>query len=194
MKVLTLGTQNPDKLREIQRILLGIPLEVRPLADGAPEVDETEDTLEGNAALKAVAYAKWAGTWCLADDTGLEVAALGGAPGVRAARYAGDDASYADNRAKLLRELDGVAPADRGAVFACVMCLAAPSGDVRISVRGELPGVILEAERGSSGFGYDSLFAVDGVTMAEMDAEAKNSISHRGRALEAMRPHLLELL
>lgn len=196
MQTLVVGTRNPDKLREIEEILLGVPLRLRALPDDVPEAVEDGATLEANAELKARHYALHTGALCLADDTGLEVDALGGAPGIRTARFAGAAAGYADNRRALLEALRDVPPARRAARFRCVVALARPSGEVFARAEGRLEGAITGAERGASGFGYDPIFAAagDGRTLAEMRADEKNVLSHRARALEALRPRLLELL
>jgi len=196
VKTLTLGTKNRDKVREIRDILLRVPLELVPLPDSIPVAPEDAPTLEGNARLKAAHYAKLAGTWCIADDTGLVVDALAGAPGVYSARYAGPDASYADNRRKLLEALGGVRSTRRTARFVCVAALANPAGEILGTTEGVLEGTIIDHERGEGGFGYDPIFLpLEGeLTLAEISHEDKNASSHRARALEAMRPLLLELL
>ncbi len=196
MKILTLGTKNRDKVGEIESILLKVPVRLTPLPGEVRESPEDSDTLEGNAAQKASFYSNQTGTYCLSDDTGLEVDALGGAPGVNSARYAGPDATYADNRAKLLGALKGTPASRRTARFRCVVALANPAGEVVASADGILEGVILEDERGDAGFGYDSLFkpVEASATLAEMSAEEKNRLSHRARALLALRPRILELL
>lgn len=196
MKTLVLGTQNQHKLSEIREILLTVPLRLQPLPEGTPEVVEDAETLEGNAILKATAYAEHTATWCLADDTGLEVDALQGRPGVHSARYAGPEASDAENRQKLLAELEGVPHAQRRARFRCVVALTNPAGEVLATAEGTCEGAILTSERGASGFGYDALFLADsiGKTLAEITPEEKNRLSHRGAALEALKPRLLELL
>ena len=191
MKLLV-ATRNAGKLREVRARVGG--LEVLSLDDVSPmpEVEETEDTLEGNARLKARAAARASGLWTVADDSGLFVDALGGAPGVRSARYApGTDA---DRIRKLLREMDTVPDGRRGAAFRCVLALASPSGEVG-EARGECRGKILRVPRGSGGFGYDPVFLVPelGRTMAELTLEEKGRISHRARALEALAPELASL-
>lgn len=181
-----LATANADKAREIAAVLAEAGLEIVPRPGDVPEVDETETTLEGNARLKAEAIGRATGLPALADDTGLEVRALHGAPGVFSSRYSGPDAGYADNVAKLLRELRGVE--DRRARFRTVICLAHPDGAV-VLVDGAVDGTIAPEARGSNGFGYDPVFVPDGgggLTFAEMTAEAKNAVSHRGRALRAL--------
>lgn len=191
MKLL-LATRNAHKVRELADMLKGAALEVLPMPSELPEVDEDQPTLEGNAGKKAVSCAKASGQWSLADDTGLEVSALGGAPGVYSARYAGPGCSYADNNAKLLRELAG--KADRSAMFRTVMALASPAGEVTLA-EGRVPGRIAEAAEGGEGFGYDPVFVVEGTgrTYAQMSPAEKNGLSHRARALSAMLPHLKKL-
>lgn len=149
-----------------------------------PEVEEDGDTFQANARKKAVETSLRTGCWTLADDSGLEVDALGGAPGVRSARYAGEPVDYAANNAKLLRELGD--RSDRRARFRCVIALAEPGGEVR-TVEGRCEGSIARAEHGRNGFGYDPLFIPDGytVTFADMAGEQKNRISHRAAALRA---------
>ncbi len=181
-----LATANPHKAAEIAPLLSDFEVVPRPteLAD----IDETADTLEGNARLKAEAVAEFTGELAVADDTGLEVDALGGRPGVWSARYAGEDATYSDNVAKLLAELDGVGPARRGARFRTVVVARAPDGR-EIVAEGTVDGHIAIAARGDSGFGYDSIFVPDhgdGRTFAEMTTAEKGAISHRGRALRAL--------
>ncbi len=187
---LVLATANVDKAAEIAA-LVGGRFELVPRPADVAEVAETESTLEGNARLKAVALAKATGMAALADDTGLEVAALGGAPGVYAARYAGAHATYADNVEKLLRELEGVA--DRSARFRTVIAVAFPDGR-ELLAEGATDGVIAETPRGARGFGYDPVFIPldgDGRTFAEMSAAEKHAVSHRGRAVEAALDQLL---
>jgi len=192
-----LATFNRDKLRELSA-LLGLPgLSLRALCDvpGAVAPEESGATLCENALLKARAALALTGRPAIADDTGLEVDALGGRPGLHAARYAGPAATYADNRAKLLAELEEVEPALRSARFrcACVACL--PDGRELVA-EGVLEGRITLAPRGESGFGYDSLFEVGGLgrTMAEMSDDEKNALSHRARAVQALAAQLAEAL
>jgi XTP/dITP diphosphohydrolase len=158
----------------------------------APDVEETGDTLEDNARIKASALCDAYGLPAIADDTGLEVDALGGAPGVRSARYASERASYAENVAKLLRELDAVDDARRTARFVTVAMARFADGE-EIAVRGTVEGVITHDPRGDGGFGYDPVFRPvegDGRTFAEMTAEEKHALSHRGRALRALATRL----
>jgi XTP/dITP diphosphohydrolase len=196
MKLL-IGTTNPGKLRELQRLLAGLDLELVSLCDfpGAPEIEEDADTYEGNARKKAVTLARWSGLPTLADDSGLEVDALGGAPGVKSARYAGPEHDDAANRRKLLLALQGVAAADRTARFKAVIVVARPEG-ATIEAAGVCEGRVLTAERGTRGFGYDPLFLYepDGQTMAELADDRKGTISHRGRAAAVLRQRLGDFL
>ena len=184
---LVCASANPDKVVEIEELLVGIAqLEPRPTSMG--EVVEDADSLVGNARLKAQAVRAASGKAAVADDTGLEVDALDGAPGIYAARFAGDDATYADNRRKLLSELEGVRSDERTARFRTVVIVAWADGS-ELVVEGVCEGHIAEGETGDAGFGYDSIFIpVDGGgrSFAEMPAEEKNNISHRGRAFAAL--------
>ena len=176
------ASANPRKVEEIAR-LMPRRVELLPRPDGLGDVDETAPTLVGNAIIKAVEVANHAEAWAIADDTGLEVEALGGEPGVRSARYAGEPADDATNRAKLLAAMEGVT--DRRARFRTVVALVSWEGDIHY-VTGECTGTIATAERGSYGFGYDSVFVPDdgdGRTFAEMSAAEKDSVSHRSRAM-----------
>jgi XTP/dITP diphosphohydrolase len=216
-----LSTGNPDKAREISEIFVGLTGEplaawaitlgadtfgyafdhpehivatagALPVLVTAPDVEETGTTLEANARIKASALASAMNMLAIADDTGLEVDALEGAPGVYAARYAGPDATYADNVAKLLRELEGVYPTLRNARFATV-ALARWADGREIAVRGTVEGVIAAIPAGANGFGYDSVFVPvegDGRTFAQMSAGEKHAISHRGRAFSALATEL----
>ena len=184
MKLLV-ATRNRHKLDEIRQIfaLPGLELLAADELPGLPEdVVEDADTFEGNALKKARELCAASGLWTLADDSGLEVAALNNAPGVYSARYAGEPCSYPANNAKLLRALQGVA--DRRARFRCAIALRAPDGR-EWTVDGSCNGQIILEARGSNGFGYDPLFVPDGfgLTFAELDGETKNRISHRGHAL-----------
>jgi XTP/dITP diphosphohydrolase len=181
---LVVASKNPDKVAEIEAVLRQMGLVGR-IVRGVdwPDVEETGATLQENALLKASAVAGLVGLPALADDTGLEVDALGGAPGVHTARYAGPNASYQDNVRRLLSDLAGLS--GRTARFRTVMALAFPDGSF-IVADGTLEGRIVEEPRGSHGFGYDPVFAVDGRTLSELDADEKNAISHRGRALHAL--------
>jgi XTP/dITP diphosphohydrolase len=189
---LVCASANPKKVAEIAR-LLPQWVQLLPRPEHVGDVEETAPTLEGNAIIKAVEIANAAEEWAIADDTGLEVAALGGAPGVRSARFAGENATDAENRALLLEQLQGIA--DRSARFRTVVALVNSKGEMHF-VSGECVGLIAEVESGSSGFGYDSIFIPadgDGRTFAEMSADEKDAISHRGRAL-AQLPALLARL
>lgn len=179
------ASANPDKVAEIQALLVGI-VDLLPRPAAIPDVVEDADTLVGNARLKANAIVEATGFPAIADDTGLEVAALAGAPGVYTARYAGEGCSYADNREKMLREMIGAT--DRSAVFKTIALAVWPDG-TEVAVEGVCPGRITSEERGAAGFGYDAIFAPDegdGLTFSEMDASAKHAISHRGRAFRGL--------
>ncbi|MGE5483255.1 MAG: RdgB/HAM1 family non-canonical purine NTP pyrophosphatase [Bacteroidota bacterium] len=200
---LVLATGNKDKVTEIRELIedslpeLEVVTPQELVAEGRtppPEIDEDQSTLEGNAVKKARMVAEWSGLPALADDTGLLVDALGGQPGVRTARYAGPRATDAENRRKLLKEMEGIPEVERGARFRTVVAVAYSPEHVETAV-GELWGRILVAERGRWGFGYDSLFEVPelGKTLAELSVAEKNSISHRGRALRAALPLLIRL-
>jgi XTP/dITP diphosphohydrolase len=181
---LVVASKNPDKIREIEEVLgqTGLAGEIVRGLDW-PDVEETGATIEENAVLKARAVVAVVGLPVVADDTGLEVEALGGAPGVRTARYAGPLASYRDNVARLLREMAGVE--NRNATFRTTVALAMPDGS-ELVVEGSLNGVITTAPRGDGGFGYDPVFEVDGRTLAEMGLSEKSTLSHRARALQAL--------
>ena len=182
---LVIASNNANKVREIKAILAGKFSGIESMAEAGLmlDVEETGATFAENAALKAVAVAKAAGCWALADDSGICVDALGGAPGVYSARWSGEGDE--GNNDKLLRELYG--KADRTARYACVMALANPDG-LQASAEGICEGVIGFERRGSRGFGYDPLFIVDGYgrTMAELTDEEKNGLSHRRRALDGL--------
>lgn len=189
---LVCASANPKKVAELARMLPEW-VQLLPRPEHVGEVDESAPTLEGNAIIKAVEIANAAEEWAIADDTGLEVAALDGAPGVRSARFAGENATDAENRELLLQRLSGVN--DRVAKFRTVVALVNSKGEMHF-VSGECTGVIAESERGDSGFGYDSVFIpddADGRRFAEMTASEKDAISHRGRAL-AQLPELLARL
>jgi len=189
IKEVLLATRNSDKVRELTALLGDLGLRIRTLADfpTAPEVEEDGETCEANAQKKASEVAFLTGLPSVADDTGLEVDALGGRPGVFAARYAGEGATYEDNCRKLLKELNGVPPARRTARFVTVAALAMPGGHTRVAM-GTLVGVITEECVGSQGFGYDPVFFIPelGCTLAELTAQEKNRISHRAKAFRAM--------
>ena len=180
---LFVATHNAHKLREMSQMLPDLDV----VADDPASVEETAPDFAGNALIKVRAIAaRHPGDWCLADDSGLEVDALGGEPGVRSARYAGEPSDTAANNALLLRNLAGVA--DRRARFTCCCALVGPDGAEHV-VEGHCPGRIAERASGAAGFGYDPLFVPDGHSrsFAELSADEKNAISHRGRALAGVR-------
>lgn len=193
---LLLATRNRDKIAEITAALAGLDVELiaADAIPGLPEVEEDAATLQGNAIKKAATLTHHSGLLALADDTGLEVDALDGAPGVYSSRYSGENATYAENVAKLLLEMRGVAAEQRSARFRCVIAIA---GDGQVdTVEGVCEGRITEVASGSGGFGYDPVFLVPelGRTFAELSIEEKNRISHRGRALLLARVKLEEIL
>jgi XTP/dITP diphosphohydrolase len=191
---LLLASANQGKLRELRTILDGLPVELVGLSEAGlgdpPEVDETGDTFLDNALLKARAYAAWSGLAAVADDSGLEVDALGGAPGVRSARYAGPGAGDQANLDKLLAALAGVPPERRTARFRCAAVLVDADGMGEWHAEAAWEGRVLDAPRGTGGFGYDPVFLPDGWdrTSAEVDQQTKDAASHRGRAFRALRP------
>lgn len=190
MMKIVIATRNPGKITEIQSIIKSTDLEKKIEIDtlascpGIPEVIEDGRTFADNASKKALTVAKFTGHIAVADDSGLEVDALNGAPGVYSARFAGEGATDADNITKLMELLKGTPPEKRGARFVCVIAIATPSGDVRLA-EGDCAGFIAEEGRGTSGFGYDPVFVVPeyGKTFAELGTEIKNKISHRAVAL-----------
>ncbi len=198
---LILATRNQDKVTELVKLFADLELARVKSAlevEGLAEVEETGSSLAENARLKARAVAAATGSLALADDTGLFVEALDGAPGIHAARYAGEGCSYGDNCRKLLSELEGVA-GPRKAAFKTAMALVDPVpgiGNVELVVEGVLDGEILTEMRGEGGFGYDPLFLVAGTdrTLGEMSLEEKNAISHRAQAAETMRRILVHYL
>jgi XTP/dITP diphosphohydrolase len=189
---LVLATANRDKVAEIA-VILGDGIELSPRPDSVPDVVEDADTLEGNARLKAVAIVEATGEPAVADDTGLEVDALDGAPGVHSARFAGDGATYADNVAKMLEDLAGHPdPSERTARFRTVALVRFPDGR-EVMAEGVVEGTMATEARGDAGFGYDPLFLPtegDGRTFAEMTPDEKHAVSHRGRAFRALRDAL----
>lgn len=204
---IVVATGNPGKLAELERILEGLPVELVPMtALGLDSPVEDGDTFEANALIKARAAARASGLPALADDSGLQVDALGGAPGVRSARFAEDgedgdpddgdpdDGDRANNR-RLVRELQGVPDADRTARFVCVAALVAPDGR-EWTERGAMEGRIVDEPRGAAGFGYDPHFVAAGETRtnAELSSAEKDARSHRGAAFRAMRPHVEALV
>ncbi|MBC7253456.1 MAG: XTP/dITP diphosphatase [Actinobacteria bacterium] len=191
---LALATRNRGKVREIREALRELPLQLLTSEDFPewPVPEEKGSTFEENALEKAESLARFSGMPSLADDSGLEVEALGGAPGVSSAHYAGRHGDDAANIARLLEEMEGITGEGRRARFVCVLALAGPRGE-KLLVREACEGRIAEEPRGEGGFGYDPVFVPRGssLTMAELDLEEKNSLSHRGRALRRLR-ELLE--
>jgi len=187
---LVVASKNPDKITEIEDVLEPLRL-TQEIVRGLdwPDVEETGETLEDNALLKARTVSISVGLPALADDTGLEVAALDGRPGVNTARFAGAKASYADNVSLLLQQLEGAT--DRRALFRTVVALVFPDG-VEVVAGGTVEGVITLERRGEHGFGYDPVFEVDGRTLAEMSLADKSKLSHRARALRALAATLRE--
>jgi XTP/dITP diphosphohydrolase len=193
---LLLATNNTGKLRELEDLMASVPFELVSPADIGLnlKVAETGRTYAANARLKALAFAQASGRITLADDSGLEVDALGDAPGVFSSRYAGEKASDTERVAFLLQKLTGVPWYRRGARFQCVMAIATPAGDVKLAT-GSCRGVIADQPKGAHGFGYDPIFFFPKLnkTMAELPPEVKNTISHRARAASRARDILLKL-
>lgn len=192
MSSLLVATNNAGKLREISSIIADPSITLLTLSDVGitSDIEETGQTFEENSAMKAAAYARRAGLLTLADDSGLVIDHLGGGPGVRSARYAGEGASDADRIEKVLGEMKG--STTRTARFICVVTLSNPAGKIVESVGGRCEGTIVDVPRGSFGFGYDPIFLPDGFdkTFGELDAETKNRISHRAIALAKIIPFL----
>ncbi len=195
MRSLLLATTNPHKIEEFRAIFADLPFQLLSLSDIslAMDVEETGTTFRQNAELKARAYAQASGMLSLADDSGIEIDALDGAPGVYSARFLGPNVSYEERFRFILERLHGLPLAQRTARFHCVISIAEPSGYCR-SVDGVIEGIIADAPRGERGFGYDPLFLVPelGKTTAEMPPEEKHRISHRGRAAVLARTLLEE--
>lgn len=194
---LVLATRNRHKVFEIRAVLQGLNFTIRTLDDfpTIPEVVEDGTTCRENAIKKAWVVARQIGKIALADDTGLEVEALGGRPGVYSSRFAGEHATFSDNRLKLLQEMEGVTGLKRKALFQCVIALASPTLVLAVE-EDTLSGTIAVQERGQAGFGYDPIFLVSEyrTTLAEMTPEEKNRISHRARALVKIKRHLKRLI
>ena len=191
LPVVVMASANPDKVAEIALLMEDV-LDIQPRPPEIPDVVEDADTLEGNARLKAVAIASSTGLPAIADDTGLEIDYIGGAPGVYTARFAGENATYSDNVAKTLEVLDGVTEAQRTARFRTVALLSRPDC-TELVAHGVVEGTIAMEPRGTSGFGYDPIFIPadgTGLTFSEMAADAKHAISHRGRAFRALKEQL----
>ena len=193
IRELVLATRNRNKVIELVALLSDLGITIRTLDEfpDAPDVVEDGDTCEANAVKKARVIAEFTGLPAVADDTGLEVNALGGRPGIYAARYAGEDATYEDNWRKLLRELMGVPREQRTARFLTVAAIALPSDGIRVA-RGTLEGVIAEEASGTLGFGYDPVFQIPelGMTLAQLSVDQKNTISHRAKAFAKVREML----
>ncbi|MDW7739109.1 MAG: XTP/dITP diphosphatase [Bacillota bacterium] len=196
MKTLVLATGNRNKVKEMKELLAGLPVKILTM-DGYPGLvmpEEDQPTFAGNAAVKAEAVSEFTGEIALADDSGLEVDALEGRPGVYSARYAGEDGNYEANNQLLLKELEGIPPESRTARFVCAIAVSVP-GDQTYIVEESCPGRIAENPDGDGGFGYDPLFIYEpsGTTFARMSPEEKNAVSHRGKALRSAY-HVLEKL
>ena len=190
-KVLVIASGNAGKVREFGKLLADLGLETQPQPQGL-EVEETGNTFAENARLKAIAVARATSCWALADDSGLSVDALGGAPGVHSARYADSDSARIERLLHELAEAGAHTPATRSAHFTAALALANPAGDIVLEVEGICPGQILQAPRGEGGFGYDPVFFVPeaGLTFAEMPHSQKAELGHRGRAFAALKPQL----
>jgi len=184
VRIIVLATRNSGKIREFQQLLKNFPVEIKNLNDFGPipEVEEDGETFDDNAYKKALFTAKFLGLPAISDDSGLVVEALGGAPGVKSARYAGENATDKANIDKLLKEMEG--KDDRRAAFECVISIAVPSGPA-LTYEGRCEGEIAKNPKGTSGFGYDPVFFYPqyGKTFAELSSDEKNSVSHRGKAL-----------
>lgn len=183
---LLIATKNKGKVVELEKLFAGLPIALKSLNDfpNALDVEETSKTFAENAALKARSYSQQTELWSLADDSGLEVDALNGAPGVFSARYAGEMASDRENIEKLLQEIKDTGNQNRVARFVCAMAVADDAGEIKFAAEGFCDGIIIGEPRGANGFGYDPIFVPDGFTetFAELDASVKQKISHRGRA------------
>jgi XTP/dITP diphosphohydrolase len=191
MTTLMIASGNAGKVREFGRLLADLGLETQPMPE-ALEVEETGSTFAENARLKAEAAARATGCWALADDSGLSVDALCGAPGVHSARYADTDTTRIQRLLQELADAGATTPSARSAQFTAALALASPEGEVVLEVEGICPGTILEAPRGEGGFGYDPVFFVPeaGLTFAEMPNIQKAELGHRGRAFAALKPQL----
>jgi XTP/dITP diphosphohydrolase len=194
---LVIATANSGKLREFRSLLAGLPFELTSLAElKLSSAEETGTSFLANATLKARHAAASSGSAAVADDSGIEVDILGGAPGIYSARYAGVDADDRANNAKLMSELAGVPPAKRGARYRCALVFLEAAGAAPLAAEAEWQGFILDAPRGSGGFGYDPYFWLPELnrTAAELTPEEKNGLSHRGKAMRALRELLLRRL
>ncbi|HOM79296.1 MAG TPA: RdgB/HAM1 family non-canonical purine NTP pyrophosphatase [Candidatus Cloacimonas acidaminovorans] len=188
-----IATHNPDKLKELEELVNPLKLRLHFLRElpGFYPTEEDQETLQKNAMKKALEAAKYSGLITLADDTGLFIEALNGAPGIMSARFAGNSCSYSDNRQKVLRLLQNIQI--RKAYFKTAVALSAPDGIIAVT-EGRLEGEITTEERGNNGFGYDSIFAVNGKTYAEMNADEKNHLSHRALAIKSIIPILQKII
>jgi len=189
---LVIASHNPGKVREILELLAPLGFDVKGAGElGLPEPEETGHTFAENAVLKAVAAADATGLPALADDSGLAVAALHGAPGIYSARWAGPDKNFAAAMARVERELDNALPQDRSARFVCALALAEPGGDVQV-FEGDVRGHLTFPPRGTRGFGYDPIFVADGMseTFGELEPAHKHAISHRARAFAKLKDYL----
>ena len=189
-RTLVIASGNRGKIREFEQLLNSLPLRITAQPDGL-EVEETGQTFAANARLKAIAVADATDAWALADDSGLSVDALNGAPGVHSARYAPTDPQRISRLLEALQDHD-----DRSAHFCAALCLAAPGDGVLLEVQGRCEGQIMRSPRGEGGFGYDPIFEVDGTarTFAEMSTPEKKAHGHRGRAFALLEPQLRQLL
>lgn len=194
MKQFLLATNNLGKVAEMRSMIAGLDLAIVGLGDlpHFDEVPETAETFRGNAALKAIGYARQSGIIALADDSGLEVNALGGQPGVYSARYGGDHLGFDEKMQMLLDEMAKTGSSDRSARFACSVAIATPNGEILLEAEGFCTGQIAQEPRGSGGFGYDPLFVPDGhdLTFGELDSSVKHKISHRAAAFRQIIPFL----
>lgn len=188
-----IATHNPDKLKELEELVNPLKLRLHFLRElpGFYPTEEDQETLQKNAMKKALEAAKYSGLITLADDTGLFIEALNGAPGIMSARFAGNSCSYSDNRQKVLQLLQNIQI--RKAYFKTAVALSAPDGIIAVT-EGRLEGEITTEERGNNGFGYDSIFAVNGKTYAEMNADEKNHLSHRALAIKSIIPILQKII
>ena len=195
MTILVIASGNAGKVREFGALLADLGLDTQPQPEGL-EVEETGNSFADNARLKAEAVARATGCWALADDSGLSVEALGGAPGVHSARYADSDSARIERLLRQLSDVGASSPTVRSAHFTAALALANPQGEIVLEVEGICPGTILEAPRGSGGFGYDPVFFVPEaeLTFAEMPHSQKAALGHRGRAFAALKPRLEALL
>ena len=195
---LVIASRNPKKTEELRELLAPLGVVVRSAAEfpDLPEVEEDGRTFAENAEKKAMQTARLTGRWALGEDSGLEVDALGGAPGVYSARFSGPGATDESNNAKLMAELAGIPPERRGARYVCHVALADPSGAIRLSIERTCRGRITTEPRGSNGFGYDPYFLIPEYhrTFGELSPLVKRHLSHRGRALAALLPEMKRLL